>query len=102
MWASAWRVTWAAACAWAAMRARCMPGSHAQAWLQSPVPAPGMQLQGVLGYLLFAEQLSMRWALGAVLVVAGLVLISQAAAPPASSSTQRGAATKAQGAGKED
>jgi hypothetical protein len=32
--------------------------------------------QGLLGHLLFAERITMRWALGIVLVISGLLLIS--------------------------
>jgi drug/metabolite transporter (DMT)-like permease len=35
-----------------------------------------LQPQGLLGHLLFAERITLRWALGIVLVISGLLLIS--------------------------
>lgn len=57
-------------------------------------------MQGLLGHLLFAELITLRWTLGIALVIQGLVLISSSvitAAPaqqPSSSSKQDKAAAK--------
>jgi hypothetical protein len=46
-------------------------------------PLPLLLLQGLLGHLLFAEQISSKWAAGITLVTAGLVLISKSVVSPA-------------------
>jgi hypothetical protein len=49
-------------------------------------------LQGLLGHLLFAEQISSKWAAGITLVTAGLVLISKSVVSPAEESAAAAAA----------
>lgn len=60
-------------------------------------------LQGLWGRLLFAERITPRWAIGIVLVVAGLLLISRSVigtAPAAQHQHQHGSSKPGQAAAK--
>ena len=46
------------------------------ALIHTPTCVCTLQPQGLLGHLLFAERITARWALGILLVIAGLLLIS--------------------------
>lgn len=77
-------------CANAAMTACFVRSLRRLPSLQATVisNAINMAATGLLGRLLFAEQITPRWALGIALVVAGLLLISSSVISTASPAAQ--------------